>query len=226
MAAADAMELGGTFSVPASQIKILMAGGIPTTPEMPGDTEDDTRALEGGLSGLTDNDVVLAISASGSTPYTLAAAGIARAAGACVIAIANNQGAALFALADHVICLPTPPEVLSGSTRMGAGTAQKITLNMLSTLMAGELGHVHDGMMVNLRADNIKLRERAAGIVCRVTGATEATAMAALNATGGDVKTAALIAAGAPSPNHAKTLLEDTAGHLRPALEKLKRAEI
>ena len=225
MAAADAMELGGTFSIPASQIKILMAGGIPTTPEMPGGTEDDTLGLRDGLAGLTDRDVVLALSASGSTPYTLAAAGIARAAGTCVIAIANNQGAPLFALADHVICLPTPPEVLSGSTRMGAGTAQKIALNMLSTLMAGELGHVHDGMMVNLRADNIKLRERAAGIVCRVTAASEATAFAALNATSGDVKAAILIAAGAISPGQAKAMLKDTAGHLRPALEKLKRAE-
>ena len=225
MAAADAIELGGTFSIPATQIRILMAGGIPTTPIMPGDTEDDSQALARDLANLTDQDVVLALSASGSTPYTLAAAGTARATGACVIAIANNEGAALFALADHVICLPTPPEVLSGSTRMGAGTAQKIALNMLSTLMAGELGHVHDGMMVNLRADNIKLRERASGIVCRVSGASEATALAALNATSGDVKAAILIAAGATSPEQAKALLEDTAGHLRPALEKLKRAE-
>ncbi|MDA5094513.1 N-acetylmuramic acid 6-phosphate etherase [Aliiroseovarius sp. KMU-50] len=220
MAAADAMELGGTFSIPASQIRILMAGGIPTTPEMPGDTEDDSDALDHTLSGLTGRDTVITVSASGTTPYTLAAAQIAKARGATLIGIANNKGAPLLLQSDYAICLPTPAEVLSGSTRMGAGTAQKIALNMLSTLMAVDLGHVYDGMMVNLRADNAKLRSRAAGIVARIAQVDEAAAHEALSQTDGHTKLAVLVALGA-SPKQAEDILKETGGHLRPAMSAL-----
>ncbi len=217
MAAADAMELGGTFSIPAAQIRILMAGGIPTTPEMPGDTEDDTKALEQALASLTAKDTVIAVSASGTTPYTLAAARLARTKGAAVIGIANNADSALLRESDQAICLATPPEVISGATRMGAGTAQKIALNMLSTLMAVNLGHIHDGMMVNLRADNAKLRARAIAIVDKISGGGTDRAQAALAQAEGDVKRAVLIARGA-EPAEAAALLARTDGHLRPAL--------
>ena len=198
MAAADAQELGGTFSIPPDQLCIHMAGGLPTGAEMPGGTEDDTEGLEDALAGLAPTDTVIAASASGSTPFTLTGAEIAKERGARVIAIANNPGTPLLALADHAILLETPPEVLSGSTRMGAGTAQKIALNMLSTLMALDLGHVHDGMMVNLRADNIKLRARAAGIVSSIAGVSASQARSALQDARGDVKTAVLVASGPP----------------------------
>ena len=221
MAAADALELGGTYSIPAAQIRIHMAGGQPTGVEMPGDTEDETEALAAQMADISELDTVIAVSASGSTPYTLAAAKLARDAGAQVIGIANNDGSPLLEMADHRVVLPTPPEVIAGSTRMGAGTAQKIALNMLSTLMAVELGHVHDGMMVNLKADNIKLRERARGIVARAANSSADQAADALNATGGDVKSAVLLAAGAHSADHAKSLLTDSNGHLRPALRQL-----
>ena len=221
MAAADALELGGTFSIPPVQIRIHMAGGQPTGVEMPGDTEDDAEALARELKDIAARDTVIAVSASGSTPYTIAAAKAARAAGAQVIGIANNPNTELSALSDHSIVLETPPEVISGSTRMGAGTAQKIALNMLSTLMAVQLGHVHDGMMVNVRADNIKLRERANGIVTRIANATKDEAAAALESTGGDVKTAILLAAGAEDPAQARSLLAESGGHLRPALSEL-----
>ncbi|MGR3617450.1 MAG: N-acetylmuramic acid 6-phosphate etherase [Paracoccaceae bacterium] len=221
MAAADAMELGGTFGIPASQIRILMAGGLPKSAEMPGDTEDATDSLNAELAHLTANDSVIAVSASGSTPYTMAAAKIARQNGATVIGIANNAGTPLLAASDHAIALETPPEVLSGSTRMGAGTAQKIALNMMSTLMAVDLGHVHDGMMVNLRADNDKLRGRAAGIVATVSGVEPKAAAQALDATDGDVKLATLLACGAKNPSEAQALLSETAGHLRPAMARL-----
>ncbi len=221
MAAADALELGGTYSIPAERLRIHMAGGLPTGIEMPGGTEDDTAALDAALADLAAGDVVIAVSASGTTPYTLAAARIARATGATLVAIANNAGTPLLASADHPICVATPPELVSGSTRMGAGTAQKIALNMLSTLMAVELGHVHDGMMVNLRADNAKLRARAAGMVCRIAGVGDDAAAAALDATGGEVKPAVLIAAGRLSPERAHALLRETEGNLRAALARL-----
>ncbi len=103
---------------------------------------------------------------------------------------------------------------------MGAGTAQKIALNMLSKLMAMELGHVHDGMMVNLRADNIKLRARAMGMVARIAGVTDDAARAALETTDGDVKLAILVAAG-QTPGAARTLLRKTEGNLRAALAQI-----
>ena len=220
MAAADAQELGGTFSIPAAQLAIHMAGGLPTGVEMPGETEDETQDLEKRLAGLSSNDVVILVSASGTTPYTLAAKEIAKARGAAIIAIANNRGAALFDDADVAIFIETPPEVLSGSTRLGAGTAQKITLNMMSTLMAVAMGHVHDGMMVNVHADNTKLRARALGIVARIAEVDTDQAATALDATGGAVKPAILVARG-ESRETARALLDDTDDNLRAALQRL-----
>ena len=221
MAAADALELGGTFSIPPAQIRIHMAGGQPTGVEMPGDTEDDIESLARELQDIMARDTVIAVSASGSTPFTIAAAKMAREVGAQVIGIASNPDTELSALSDHPIVLETPPEVIAGSTRMGAGTAQKIALNMLSSLMAVQLGHVHDGMMVNLKADNIKLRQRANGIVARAASATEDEAALALESAGGDVKTAILLAAGAENPARARSLLAESGGQLRPALGDL-----
>ncbi len=222
MAAADALELGGTFSIPASQLRVHMAGGIPTGVEMPGGTEDETADLERALADLGPKDVLIGVSASGSTPYTVAGATFAKARGATVIGIANNPGSPLLTLADHAVLLATPAEVISGSTRMGAATAQKIALNMLSTLMAIELGHVHDGMMVNLRADNIKLRARAIGIVTRITEVSDETAAQAIEAADGNVKCAILIASGAKDLAEATARLSTTGGKLRPALLALR----
>ena len=151
----------------------------------------------------------------------MAAAQAARAAGAKTIGMSNNHGAPLFEAVDVAICLPTPPEVIAGSTRMGAGTAQKIALNMLSTMMAVHLGHVHDGFMVNLVADNIKLRGRAKRIVMAVSGVDEQAAADALEQTDGAVKTAILLAAGADGLNGAQRLLAENGGKLRPALKAL-----
>jgi N-acetylmuramic acid 6-phosphate etherase len=220
MAASDALELGGTFAIPPRQIRILMAGGMPTGVEMPGADEDATDSLARDLADLTAADTVITVSASGTTPFTLEAARLAQAKGAAVIGIANNAGSALLTMTDHPILLATPPEVVAGSTRMGAGTAQKIALNMLSTLMAVELGHIYDGMMVNVVADNDKLRRRAAGIVVAITGVAPDKAEAALAEARGQVKPAALIAAGL-SPARADSLLEDTQGNLRAALARI-----
>ncbi|WP_367647747.1 N-acetylmuramic acid 6-phosphate etherase [Ruegeria arenilitoris] len=218
MAAADAMELGGTFGIEENRVHILMAGGLPRSAHMPGGTEDDTEGLAEGLAGISSNDTVITVSASGSTPYTLEAARLAHAAGACTIGIANNPGSPLLEQCDHAILLTTPPELISGSTRMGAGTAQKIALNMLSSLMAIELGHVHEGMMVNLRADNDKLRTRATGIVSRIAETDLETAKSALTATQGNVKPAILIAARGFTLAEANKRLKAANGNLNSAL--------
>lgn len=223
MAVADVMELGGTFSISAQQLAIHMAGGLPQSVEMPGGVEDATDALPGLAGTVKSADTAVFISASGTTPYTVAAAEMIRPTGATLVGIANNETAPLLDLVDISICLRTPPEVLAGSTRLGAATAQKIALNTLSTAMAVELGHVHDGMMVNLLADNIKLKERAKGIVSQITQASDALIQSALEDANGRVKEAILIASLGVSSGEASELLSRASGHLRPALEAGKR---
>ncbi len=196
MALADISELPGTFGIPPAQLRLHMAGGVPMDAHMPGQTEDDTNEADAIAARITKDDCVIALSASGSTPYPVAIAKQAAAQGAYIIAIANNPDTPLLNLADVAICLPTPPEVLAGSTRLGAGTAQKVALNIISTLMGVHLGHVYQGRMVNLIADNAKLLERAAGIVREIAGVPDEQAQSALETAGGNVKLAVLIASG------------------------------
>ena len=221
MALADALELPGTFGIDPSQIRIMMAGGIPTNAMMLGSVEDDVQAARQAAAEIVKGDTVIVLSVSGNTPYALTIAQIAREVGAVVIGIANRQGAELLALADIPICLETPSEVIAGSTRMGAGTAQKVALNIISTMMGVHLGHVHDGMMVNVVADNIKLIARAKIIVAKIASVDANTANACLKQTGGAVKPAILLALGASNLQHAVKLLENSKGHLRPAMERL-----
>ncbi|ATG36689.1 N-acetylmuramic acid 6-phosphate etherase [Phaeobacter piscinae] len=221
MALADGAELPGTFGISADQISIHMAGGIPADGRMPGHTEDDAEAGAKAATTVTTDDVVIALSASGSTPFPMSFARTAQAAGAKVIAIANNADTPLLNLADVAICLPTPPEVIAGSTRMGAGTAQKAALNMMSTLAGIRLGHVMDGMMVNLIADNAKLRQRAIRIVSTLTRQDAEAAARALDQTGGAVKPAILLLQGAASPTAAETLLRHHKNNLRAALAQV-----
>jgi N-acetylmuramic acid 6-phosphate etherase len=225
MANADGMELAGTYGVDPQDVLLHMAGGIPTQADMPGDTEDSEAEGAAAGASTTARDVVIAVTASGRTPYALAFARAARANGSKIIAIANNRGAAIFALADVAICLPTPPEVIAGSTRMGAGSAQKVALNLMSTLMGIKLGQVHDGMMIGVVADNDTLRARAAGMVATIAGVDEKTAMTCLQAAGGAVKPAVLISCGA-SLGEAQAILTDTQGNLRAPLARLRTAGI
>src|SRR5690606_3386551 len=220
MALADALELPGTYGIARDRIVVLLAGGTDALTTMTGSPEDDAGAAEAEACrfGIGPADALIAVTASGSTPYPLAAAAVAKAAGARTIGIANNRGAALLKQVDVGICLETPPEVVAGSTRMGAGTAQKIALNMLSTLAAVHLGHVHDGYMVNLVADNAKLRDRAARIVSAVAGCGHEEARYFLEKSGGSVKTAILLAAGAGDAETAQRILERSGHRLRPAL--------
>lgn len=223
MALADAVELPGTFGIARDRIELLLAEGAANLLDLPAAPEDDEgqAARDVAAARIGKGDCLIAQSASGSTPYAVAALKAARAAGAVTIAIANNDGAPLLKLADVAILLPTPPELIAGSTRMGAATAQKIALNMMSTLMAIELGHVHDGHMVNLRAENTKLRLRAARIVAAISKQDEQAAAAWLDAAGGSVKHAVLLAAGAADMATASRLLEGADQNLRRAMAEL-----
>lgn len=223
MANADGMELNGTYGIDPDRILLLMAGGLPQDAHMPGATEDD--AWQGGRDAeqVRSGDVVIAVTASGDTPYPLGVAVAARTRGAKVIAIANNASAAIFERADVAICLPTPPEVIAGSTRMGAGTAQKVALNLMSTLMGIRLGQVHDGMMVGLVADNAKLRVRARAMVEEISGADVHHATRALTKANGSVKHAVLIASGLEKDS-ASALLAECGGNLRAALARITKA--
>lgn len=224
MALADALELPGTFGIPRDRVVILLAGGTEALVNLAGGPEDDAAQAmsEVAAAGLDAGDCLVAISASGSTPYAMGALQEATRRGAATIAFANNAGAPMFDIAEISVLLATPPEVVAGSTRMGAGTAQKIALNMMSTLVAVHLGHVHDGYMVNLHADNIKLHERAARIVSAISGCDMPTAKALLERSGGSVKVAILLASGAVSLEAANQLLDGAGQKLRSALSKLE----
>ncbi|WP_271894790.1 N-acetylmuramic acid 6-phosphate etherase [Candidatus Phyllobacterium onerii] len=226
MAMADALELPGTYGIAPDRVVILFAGGVASLNRLAGTYEDDVSQAASDITaaGLIAGDCLIAISASGTTPYALAAIDEAKERGLRIISIANNPDVPMFEKADVAIALETPAEMVAGSTRMGAGTAQKIALNLLSTLMAIRLGHVHDGYMVNLVADNIKLRERAARIVSAISACDMSDAAKLLEASGGSVKSAILLAAGATSAENASKLLESNQQRLRPALSELKES--
>lgn len=221
MALADGLELAGTFGIPPERTPILFAGGADALLHMRGAVEDDTDTALADLdrSGLGKGDLLIAISASGNTPYPLAIAKAARAQGVVVAGVANVAGSALLELATIPVLLQTPPEVVAGSTRLGAATAQKAALNLVSVLVGIRLGHVHDGYMVNLVADNAKLVGRAARIVADVAGVPPDQARAALEQTGGQVKPAVLVARGR-SVRAAADALERTGGHLAPLMDE------
>ena len=225
MALADCSELAGTFGISPDSIRIFMAGGIPVDGRMPGDTEDSTAEVGAVLTCVGKGDVVIVLSASGTTPYAEAIANAAKAKEATVIGIANNPNTEVLAISDIPICLETPPEVIAGSTRLGAGTAQKVALNTMSSMMGVALGHVYEGLMVNVVADNIKLKKRAAHIVAQISGTSVAAAQTALQSADGNTKLAILIASGFNKPE-AETLLLKHEGHLGPCLQgKLRNHE-
>jgi N-acetylmuramic acid 6-phosphate etherase len=219
----DALEIPQTYGVARDRLLLLFAGGEAITRNLTGTDEDneDLARHDVAAAQISAADCVIATSASGSTPYTVAGLAAAKAAGAATIAVAGNANAPLFASADVQVLLDAGPEVISGSTRMGAGTAQKAALNMFSTLIGVRLGHVHDGLMVNVRADNEKLRQRAQRIITRITGVGAEIAAKALDESEGEVKPAILIAAGAKNRAAAEAVLGRTEGNVRSALAEL-----
>ncbi len=217
----DGAELTPTFDWPAERVVLLLAGGEAALTTAIENAEDDADAAREAVARhrLGSGDVLLGVAASGATPYTLAAIEAARGRGALTIAVINSPGPMARA-AEHVLLAETAPEVLAGSTRMKAGTAQKIMLNLFSTLLMLRLGRVHRGLMVDMLARNAKLRARARRMLRHLTGADEAAAEAALAATGGRVKPAVLVLAGVPA-DAAADLLARHDGQLRAALASL-----
>ncbi|MFF3740037.1 N-acetylmuramic acid 6-phosphate etherase [Streptomyces sp. NPDC002566] len=216
----DASECPPTFATAPGQVVGLIAGGPEAMIRSVEGAEDSRELAEADLAALalTPEDTVVGISASGRTPYALAAVEYARSRGALTIGLACNPGSALAAAAEHGIEVVVGPELLTGSTRLKAGTAQKLVLNMLSTITMIRLGKTYGNLMVDVRASNEKLRARSRRIVALATGAADEEIEAALTATGGEVKHAILaLLAGVDGPSAAR-LLEESDGSLRAAL--------
>lgn len=224
VAVQDGSELPATFGMAEDRLLYLIAGGRDAMFDTLADAEDDGEDGAAQAEACTERDVMVAVAASGATPFTVAAARQAKARGCFVIAVVNNPASRLAAASDLEILLSSGPEVIAGSTRMGAGTAQKAALNMLSTLTHIRLGAVHDGLMVNVQAGNAKLRRRAARIIAAISGADESRAAAALELAGGHVKPAVLLCAGAPDLVAAQKILAGADGNLRLALSRLADA--
>lgn len=217
----DGSELPATFNMAEDRLFYLVAGGREAMFDTLAEAEDDAAVGSRDAGLVKPRDAVIAIAASGTTPYTLAVARGARERGALVVAVVNNPATPLADAADLAIVLQSGPEVIAGSTRMGAGTAQKAALNLLSTLVHIKLGAVHDGLMVSMQADNAKLKRRACAIVMQIAAVDEGRAAAALAATGNLVKPAVLLLAGARDAAAAQALLDEAKGNLRLALAQL-----
>ncbi|MFI1165918.1 N-acetylmuramic acid 6-phosphate etherase [Streptomyces sp. NPDC020801] len=221
----DASECPPTFNTEPSRVVGLIAGGPEAMVTSVEGAEDSTELAVEALDALrlTAADTVVGISASGRTPYAIGAVEHARRLGALTIGLACNADSALAAAAEHGIEIVVGPELLTGSTRLKAGTAQKLVLNMLSTITMIRLGKTYGNLMVDVRASNDKLRARSRRIVALATGAPDDEIEKALATTDGEVKNAILtLLADVDGPTAAR-LLEESGGHLRAALGSTAR---
>ena len=219
----DGAELLPTFNWPADKIAFVIAGGEKALLRAVENAEDSAEDGANQIANLAvgPDDVVLGIAASGNTPFTVAAVQAAKERGALTISIANNSGSRLLAASDHPILIETGAEAIAGSTRLKAGTAQKIVLNLFSTAVMTQLGRVYRGLMVDMHPTNAKLRQRAEQMVVRLTGCGAAAAADALARTGSNVKLAVLVVGGV-SVAEAQALLDRCGGSLRGALAEAR----
>ncbi len=222
IAVQDGAELRPTYDWPSDRIVFVMAGGTEAVLQSVEGAEDDEEKGAEAIAGaeINQDDVVIAVAASGTTPFTMGALRSAGARGALTIAVANNRGAPLFELARHRILIETGTEVLAGSTRMQAGTAQKIVLNLFSTAAMVRLGRVYRGLMVSMRASNVKLLRRAEVIVSQIVGCAENDAAKFVERADGDVKIAVLLGLGCEQTDAVEALLKHE-GNLRAAIDEL-----
>jgi len=216
----DAAECGPTFSLSPERVTAVVAGGSPAATGAREDAEDHAEDGRSAVSALALHpaDALIAVSASGRTPFTLGAVGPARAAGALTVAVVCDEGTPLAAAVDLTVELPLGPELLAGSTRLKAGTVQKVVVNALSTLVMVRTGRTFGNLMVDLRAANAKLRDRARRIVASATATDLATAEQLLGATGGEVKTAIVTGLTGEPPAAARARLARCGGRVRDAL--------
>ncbi|WP_327324428.1 N-acetylmuramic acid 6-phosphate etherase [Streptomyces sp. NBC_01210] len=221
----DASECPPTFNTDPTEVVGLIAGGPSAMVKAVEGAEDSKELAAADLDALklTADDTVVGISASGRTPYAIGAVEHARSIGALTIGLSCNADSALGAAADHGIEIVVGPELLTGSTRLKAGTAQKLVLNMISTITMIRLGKTYGNLMVDVRASNEKLRARSRRIVALATGASDEEIEAALAATDGEVKNAILTILGSVDGPTAARLLTESKGHLRAALQSARR---
>ena len=222
VAVQDGAELTPTFAWPQERVKFVMAGGenafLASVEGAEDDVLDAVKQID--AAHLSPHDVVIAVAASGTTPFTVTAlqqAGIYR---AVTVGVANNRDTALITSAKYPVLIETGPELIAGSTRMKAGTAQKVVLNLISTGIMLRLGRVYRGMMVNMQITNAKLKRRAETMVAHIAGCSEAQAAAALAQADGDIKTAALVVLGYEKAE-AASILARHKGNLRRVIDDL-----
>ena len=218
LAVQDGAELMPTFSWPQERLLLLIAGGREALVRSVEGAEDESEQAVGLVRrfGIEPRDVLIAVAASGTTPFTLACLREAKNCGALTIAIANNKDTPLLAEADHPVWLDTGPEPIAGSTRMKAGTAQRIALNLLSSLVMIRLGRVYRGLMVDLQAVNKKLVRRSEKILLELSGRSREEVHDALRRADGNVKTALLLLEGCDLDEAAR-ILARSGGQLRTA---------
>jgi N-acetylmuramic acid 6-phosphate etherase len=211
-----------TFGWPEDRLSLLIAGGHEALLRSVEGAED--KAEQGELlieqQRVNSDDILIAVAASGTTPFTLACMREARRRGALTIGMANNRSTPILEESDHPILLDTGAESIAGSTRMKAGTAQKIALNVLSSLVMILLGKVHQGLMIDVRISNAKLVRRGVDMLVQLTGRSSDEARNALERAENNVKLAALLLHGCEL-EPAKSLLNQSAGRLRRALDLL-----
>ncbi|UVJ40602.1 N-acetylmuramic acid 6-phosphate etherase [Arthrobacter sp. CJ23] len=217
----DASECPPTFGTPPGLVVGLIAGGPQAIQKPVEYAEDNATAGARDLhdAGIGEADAVVGISASGRTPYVIGALEEARSKGAFTASLACNPGSAISHLAEVAIEVVVGPEFVAGSTRLNAGTAQKLVLNMISTLVMVKLGKTYGNLMVDLRATNDKLLARSQRTVQHATGVDAHEASRALDAVGGSVKAAILVLLTGIEPGQAKGALEEAGGFLRKAIE-------
>lgn len=222
IAAQDGAELGPTFGWPGERLLVLPAGGEKSLLVAIENAEDDGEAAAAAVAryAIGPSDVAIGVAASGTTPYTLRFLTSATERGALGIALANNPETPLLAAAAFPILLATGAEPIAGSTRLKAGTAQKIALNLFSTVLMMALHRVYRGRMVELGRGSAKLRRRAVGIVAELSATSRDHAERLLGEAGGDIKLALLLSRGA-APEDARAMLESSGGNLRAALAVL-----
>ena len=216
----DAAECPPTFSVPAELVQAIMAGGEGAVSRATEATEDDPQAGAQDIRsrGFTSGDVLVGIAASGRTPYVLGAVAAAREAGAVTIGISCTPGSRLAGAVDFAVTPLTGPEIIAGSTRLKAGTATKLVLNMLTTASMIRLGYVYGNLMVNVQPKNTKLADRARRIIAKAAGVDSERAGELLDASGGVVKTAIVMARLGLSREDAESRLAACSGRVSEAL--------
>jgi N-acetylmuramic acid 6-phosphate etherase len=218
----DGAELTPTFDWPPERVAFAMAGGEAAFIRAVEGAEDSGESGAARIAELDVNvhDVVLGLSASGGAPFVVAALQTARARGAMTVGVANNPGARLLDVSEYPILIETGAEPIAGSTRLKAGTAQKVVLNLFSTLVMVRLGRIYGGLMAYMRPINEKLKRRGVQMVASITGCSETAAQKAFAESQGDVKRAALIAYGMDDAA-ARALLAKHGGDLRLALAEI-----